>query len=322
MTRWLLNFKFRRETLAVATRFFGVFLLVAMPVYYGIARKTSVSVSASTEFLAVETTGGDEIEWDLAKLEACVRTDTPSAQSESVKDCAPSLYEGRKLEDAVLRWPVGYHLEFRAYEPTYLEVHVTRTEGAATVLLDGTLEVESGTLLRIPFQDQRPVLPVRGHVSIGNVPNRADSFILIQGEYEIREKPLLGDAPIVVIEDSLFPGDRIDMTCKRPVFRSRSEGVRCSENHDPAVDLFVTNLDPRTPEFDVVAGSRADFSNLRLTRAGGLTTDIRVSPIRRIITDPLPLAAATLLGLVGTIIALSNAYLSSPREKRPGNRES
>ncbi len=324
--RWLMDFAFRRGWSAAAVRNLGLLLVVLAFLYYLPDRKQSFTVSATTEHLVVDMVTDSAPDWEVRGLEACVPTPNPSPKSVAVGNCQATRFEGRKLEDATLRWSDGYTLTFRAFEPERVEILVEKEKDAAPVYLDGDLLVETGTILRIPyrFEGERMLLPIRGYASIGDVPNTSGTLVLREGRYESRQNlGVLRRKPHVVAQGELFPGDRISFGRRAPPLFLRW-AVEDVPETGPGVEnvtakMFLTDLSPAHAAFDVVATTEHSYSALKLTRVGGQPTDIPVEWTQRLQADALPVAIATMLGLLATIIALSNAFFNTG--SRPGRSQ-
>ena len=110
-----MSFGFRPEDWGFVVRILAAALLLGMLLYYLPEREKGIAVSVSTEYLAVDTLGDADIEWEIPLLQACIRTDAPPAGSVDIEGCDPSLYHGVITEYPVLKWPTGYRLEFRGF---------------------------------------------------------------------------------------------------------------------------------------------------------------------------------------------------------------
>lgn len=298
-------------------RVFAAALLAAMILYYVPERESSLAVMATTEALSVRTVAEGETEWSIDGLTACLRDtgDLPETNRAPVASCEAPLYAGVVIEEEVtLRWPDDYVLEFRIVEGGALEVFATFPDTAEPVRLNDDYPVTSGSLLRIAADSARPILPLRGFLSIGQVPVRTDQLVLTGGRYEIRQKLRKSESTAPVTKGEFFPGDRIEFACEQPPFPIWPFVTRCTGERDVIARAFVTDRDVGDRTFEVVATTNPEYSSLRLTRVGGQPGTIPVRWTDRVLSDARPVAVATILGLIATIIALSNAYLSKPPE--------
>lgn len=297
------------------SRIFGLVLLLAVLVYYVPARPQSFVVSASTEILRIEMVDDGNVEWELPEIELCARIMDPTAPRRSELNwCSADRYSSMRLQDAVVQWRDGYTLTFRSFAADYIDVLVERREDALPVRISETVEITNGSLLRIPVDHPagRALIPARGYVTIGDVPNRSDTLLLREGRYEIRQNLGVFHRQSHVVErGTLFPGDRISFAGQEAplwaqVFGGGDPGPKDTDT--VVARLFLTELSPQSRWFDIVATTEPAFSALRITRVGGQPTLIAVSWTQRLLADALPVAIATILGLMGSIIALSNAY--------------
>ena len=327
--RWLHGFG---RPAKPSIRFFRIWLavlFVLLALYYAAPRKQAFTVFASTEYLVVETVSSDSPDWELPQMEVCLRTDTPGQSSTDIAACDNALFEQHVLSDVALRWSGGYRLVLQGFDPSGLVVLVERDPSAEDVVVDGFkvqdqqsdedapfgVAVTNGSLLRIPFlSGDRPMIPLRGKVSIGDVPSSRHGLLLREARFEIRQTLGLTRRPVVVAEGTLFPGDRIGFArAKQPLWDRFASLFRpapseqAAPSEDITASLFVTDISRLSPAFDLVATTSSEFSSLRLTRIGSQPTIIPVSWTQRVAADTIPVALATLLGLLGTAIALSNA---------------
>ena len=306
------------EDWGLAVRVIAAFVLLAMLLYYIPERAKGIAISVSSEYLAVDTIGDSDTEWEVPLIEACIRTDTPSAtRSLKLENCEPSLYEGVRAEFPVLKWPTGYRLEFRSFDTETLEIKVNKSDDAPQVLLTDDRAITNGTLLRIPYGNERPLLPVEGFATIGQPPNASDRLILRHGVYEIRQKLLPWGKPLVVSDGAFFPGDKIDFLCRPSWPWSGVFTPDCDAGAPIPARLFITDLSSRSAAFELVVTTDRAFSELYISRVGDLPSYRKVTWSDRVLADSLPVALATILGLLGTIIALSNNYFSRNGKSKP-----
>ncbi|MEQ6250073.1 hypothetical protein ABMC89_14360 [Sulfitobacter sp. HNIBRBA3233] len=304
-------------------------IFVAFVIYYVLPRKQSFTVFASTEYLVVRTVNESSPDWELPDASICLRTNEGSrASSIDVADCDNSLYEQHRLADITLRWSEGYTLTFQGRDPSFLLLLVGKEETAKPVIIDGyrmrdgqadydspaELQVTGGSILRIPWDGpERPLIPMRGRISIGHLPDGRHEMLLREARYEIRQTLGITRRPSLVAQGDFYPGDRIGFARQSGPFWDRGATAPAGNAEDDIVaTLFVTNLSRLSPAFDMVATSPSQYSALRLTRIGSAPTIIPVSWTQRIAADTIPVALATLFGLLATAIALSNTYFATP----------
>ncbi|NVO58197.1 hypothetical protein HW561_20600 [Rhodobacteraceae bacterium B1Z28] len=256
-------------------------------------------------------------------VEACLRKE-PGEHASELAWCDPSNFMGRKLGETAIRWMDGYHLTFRSFDKQWIEVLVEHEEGAKPVFLIGDEKIDNGSVLRIPFYHDygRTVIPVRGIATIGEVPSATDSLLLQEGRYEIRQElGLLWKYPNVVKQGTFFPGDRVSFAVQpKPGWR-RWFGLAQTAgdtSKDVPAQMFIADLDPKDNGVDLVATTELKYSALCLDRVGVIEKRkcLPVSPTERLKEDAFPVALATILGLIGSLVALANAYiLPTPRPK-------
>ena len=294
----------------------------------------SFTVSASVERLRVDTVNEGSPDWELPVIEACLRTSgealaaIPAGNTNPA--CVSSLYVPIRVEEPSIRWTEGYSLTFEGISKAYARVIVRKSADADPVRIDGfapggdpiTRTVTDGSILLIPWLDeafeQRPVLPLRGRLVIGDVPNASDALLLRSGTYEIRQNLGLNPRPTVVATGTLTPGDRIGFATRRPpLWRRGLDALNGRERMtgDLVANAFVTELSPLHQGFDIVATTPAEYSALRLTRIGIEPTIIPITWTERLRADALPIGISTLIGLLAGMLALANTYFKQPEKK-------
>lgn len=309
-------------------------IFVAFVIYYALPRKQSFTVFASTEYLVVHTVNESSPDWELPQASLCLRTDRDlNSSSFDEPICDNKLYEQHNLSEITLRWSEGYTLTFQGRNSSFVLLRIDKSEDAKPVAINGygisggqpdydqpiDLEVTDGSLLKIPFgASERPLIPMRGRISIGDLPDGRHEMLLREARYEIRQTLGITRRPSVVAQGEFYPGDRIGFARQPSPLWDRGAAFlrgssRLSDNMDGDIvaTLFITDLSRLSPAFDLVATSPSKYSALRLTRVGSAPTIIPVSWTQRIAADTIPVALATLFGLLATAIALSNAYFSS-----------
>ena len=332
-----------------AARYLTLAILVVILAYYLPKREQSISVSAVTEELVVEVTPNNLVwdlteigmcysdppevmtgSGLLGGQAASAAGTTPSssdastttgfAPDPSIPACGAADVKASGLDFPVIRWPERYQLTFRAFRDDHVEVDVSFPDDAAPVTIehedaDGEIRnslVTPGTTLRIPYmaKGERTILPLRGYVTVGSRPSTASSHILQSGRYEGRQILRRKHAPIVSANE-LFPGDRVSFERRPAPLWARIVGLPSAqaESAAPEARAFITDLNPRTRAFDVVVTTERFFGTLLFTRVGGLPTDVTPSWTARLGADALPVAIATILGLVATVLALLKSYM-------------
>ena len=329
-----------------AARILTLTALAVILLYYIPKREQAISVSASTEEMVVDVVSNN-LTWDLPEIGMCYQETMVSAaeaaQSGGLIGVAPSQSQTRAIEAgfsadpaipecanadvipsglrfANITWPEDYTLTLRAFREDHVEIYVRFAEDAAPVNMrhagpDGqerTSLITQGTTLRIPYmaQGERTKLPFLGYITIGSRPSTASSHILRSGRYEGRQILRNNHAPIVSANE-LFPGDRVSFERSPAPLWAKVFGLQSAQEESiaPKARAFVTDLDPRTRAFDVVVTTERFFGTLLFTRVGGLPTDVTPSWTARLAADALPVALATILGLVATLLALLKSYI-------------
>lgn len=284
-------------------------------------------------------------DWELPLVEACVRPTKEAhldkAGRAELNHCSGNLYTQYRLAEVSLRWIDGYELTFQGIEANVIQVVVNRDRDPdlKPVFLDGfatawnpdrnefesepdkpvRVEITNGTLLRIPMPpNNRALMPTKGFVTIGVDPNGHSGLILRNARYQVREKLALNRKPVVVADDTLFAGDRIEFVkVPPPLILSPSRlfdaDARAPKQH--MSDVIITDISRLEPAFEVIATTAPEYSAMQLTRVGSNPTLIPVSWTQRVANDSIPVAIATLLGLLGTTIALTNALLNAGGRK-------
>lgn len=310
--RRLREFRYSTAARGVTSRALGIVILCLLIIYYVPTRQQSFVVSATTETLRVETLGDGATEWDLPSVEACLRTEAATKSPQDPEWCASSRYSYHALEDVFLRWEAGYVLTFRAYGPDYVEIYVEHAPDADPVLFEAGHRVTNRSILRVPYAagDLHTRIPMRGYATIGDVPNASDALLLSRGAYEVRQTlGVIRPESHVVKAGDFFPGDRVSFANTDPPFWYFWHKPEADRGPWTATHLFIAQGPPDSRAFTVVATTEPAFSALQLTRIGGGPTNIAVPWTQRLVADALPVALATFLGLVGSIIALANAYI-------------
>ena len=121
----------------------------------------------------------------------------------------------------------------------------------------------------------------------------------------------------MVAQGTFFPGDRVQFARIAAPFWASEGDV--ADGEDIIASLFVTDISRLSPAFDLVATTPRAFSALRLTRVDSQPTLIPVTWTQRLAADTLPVAVATLLGLLLTCMNLIAAYVTNAAGK-PGKR--
>ncbi|MEL6548994.1 MAG: hypothetical protein AAFQ54_01985 [Pseudomonadota bacterium] len=259
----------------------------------------------------------------------CDNAPAPEASTEAAEQDASE--ETKTLRAATVAWPEGYRLEFRAFDDDYVEVGVTfpptvpsedgqgteQTPQVAIDFEDGGFAkralVLSGSILRIPYfmEGERTVLALRGYVIVGGPSTTANTHLLRAGSYESRQTLRPGQSPPVVANATFLPGDRVSFERHAPPFWARIAGVTSAreDSEAPVSRAFLTDLDLRNRAFDVVVTTEPFFGAVVFTRVGGQPTDIIPPWTARLAADAVPVAVATVLGLVATILAILRTYL-------------
>lgn len=307
--------------------------IVFVAIYYIAPRPMSFTVSASVESLHVNTVNEAMPDWALPVIEACLRkTDgvalTPTPVAPTIAECNDRLHVPVRISEPTLRWSHGYALTFEGISREVMRVVVRKGPDAAPVLIDGFASLDSdeeisapvtnGSILYIRWTDDRPILPLRGRIRIGDIPNASDTLLLREGRYEIRQNLGLNPRPVVVAAGELVPGDRIGFARNPPVWQRMANFAfeRPNPDDDVIATLFLTDLSRFTQAFDVVATTRAEYSALRLTRIGVEPTLIPIPWTERLRADALPIGISTLIGLLAGLLALANTYFKPPGKDR------
>lgn len=297
------------------SRLLGLILLLFLLGYYVPDRKQSFSVFATTEILHVDTIEDPGAEWELPEIQLCLRGQTANGSDRLFEWCDPSRYAASIGHNEIIRWTDGYSLTVQSFEQGYIEIFVDRSEEAAPVWLSGNREMTKGSIIRVPVKQDgvRALLPLKGYVTIGDVPNTSDSLVLLKGRYEVHQDLGLFTSKSSVVErGTFFPGDRISFVENpgRPwVWQAAATGPETADNI-PA-RIFVTKFDPAGNGLDLAATTQAEFSRLCRTRIGSQPACVQVSWMQRLGADLAPVALATILGLIGGLVALVNAYVAT-----------
>lgn len=333
-------FSFRTDKTGRVVRWLLVISFFAVLIYYTSPRPKSFAVNASTEYLKVDTVDTRSPDWELPVIEGCLRlrdgqnSDAFSLGTPAYADCASSRYAPFRIYDPVLRWTDGYTLRLYGEDLETARIVVTKLEDARDVRIDGfdglfeagqrgpnpiSIEIQDRSILVVPWIDselqERVVLPMRGRIDIGDLPNAPDSLFLRSGRYEIRQDLGLNPRPVVVGRGDLFAGDVIGFERRAaPFWVKMSRRSNPSQNHERDIvsDIFVSDLSRFTPAFDLVATTPQAFGDLRLTRLGTGPTLIPVTWTDRLRADAIPAGVSALIGLLSAFLALTNTYFKVP----------
>ncbi|MEO0915970.1 MAG: hypothetical protein AAFY31_03165 [Pseudomonadota bacterium] len=233
-------------------------------------------------------------------------------------------------EELTLRWSDDYALDIELFDDNFLYIYITREaprdgRDPQPVFFERT-EIPGDSILFIPFTKQEPLrLVLRGHMTLGERPVRSDALVVREGRYEIREDSrdlewlnflsFVGGEDNerlqkhVVANGTLFPGDRITFEREPIPYWARWTGSVEEDSPKKITSrVFVSDLAPSEPGFNVVATTDPQFSSIYLTRVGGQPTRIPVSWAQRLTSDPLTAGLVTLLGLLATVLALRNNF--------------
>ncbi|MEL7344621.1 MAG: hypothetical protein AAFN59_07150 [Pseudomonadota bacterium] len=306
------------------------FIFVA--IYYIAPRPMSFTVSASVESLQVSTVNEGSRDWALSVIEGCLRRSekTPQEPTQAVPtvtECNEDFYVPIRISEPTLRWSEGYSLTFEGLSLDTMRIVVRHDGDVAPVAIDGfatqdsdqdvSRTITNGSILYIRWTDDRPILPLRGRIRIGSVPNMSDALILREGRYEIRQNLGLNPRPVVVGSGELVPGDRIGFARQTPIWQRIANFAleRQAASDDLVSTLFLTDLSRFTQAFDVVATTPAEYGALRLTRIGVEPTIIPIAWTERLRADAIPIGISTLIGLLAGMLALANTYFKPPSNK-------
>lgn len=325
------------EAIAVFLRFVVVAIFLVMFVFYAIPRQKAFTVSAITESVKVHTVTDSTTEWSIYEgLELCRPRKEPLPESqeepatgsredaldESEDDaiCNDRYYSHHTFdEEQTIRWSDDYVLDIQAYDAKRLLIYVTRLgdeeEEQQPVTIHG-LEIEDGTLLYVRMDGtERPILPLRGYMTLGDPPLLSDANLLLQGRYEIRQSFAPRDGQYIVKSGDFVPGDRISFV-RHPIpiwARPFTEDPDERDQGRVPARIFVSNLDTSSRGFNIVATTDLAYSDILLTRVGGQPTKIPVTAAQRLAADPFPVATATALGLLATLFGLINSFFGKSR---------
>ena len=316
-----------------------VFLLLLT--YFG-DRRQAFAVSAVTEFLRVDTVSEGADDWSLAAAHICTPKrqtlgapvepeklkDESQAETTTAKDigitadCDEDLFDQKtfkmdeSLDELTLRWTDDYILEIRDFDRDFLYIYIQRLDpekgkAAQPVFFDG-IDIPGDSILYLPVNNQEPLrLALRGDIALGEPPVRSDAMVLREGSYEIRQDGRRSQKHLVA-SGAFFPGDSVTFEREAMPLWARWFGEVPSDKPERITSrIFVTDLDPNSPGFDVVATTDPQFSGLYLTRVGGQPTRIPVGWAERLLADPFIPAIATILGLMATMLALRNNFFRS-----------
>lgn len=316
----------------------GLFVLACL--YYVAPRMSAFSVSATTEYLRVTVSDDNQRIWYLPRIETCLE-DT-SGTPDPASPCA-SGFSMQTLTDVEVEFSTGYDLTFRGFRPNQIELAIGKRDNLATVLFYGigtdeggityerTVPVTDAMSVIIHFDESdQPYIEMRGLADLGERPEQSSGLILRSATYEIRQA-LAGRSPLVVGRGTALQGDKMNFILNEdaglfnPPPKAESSkrgrgaatldatGQRRQWQEVPAT-VFVTDIS-RSAAFAVILTTPLEYSSIGITRIGSVISTVPVSWTARLSNDPLPAAIGTLFGLLGALLALSNAYLAPPRKK-------
>ncbi len=254
-----------------------------------------------------------------------------------------------KVNDGFVKFAPGYTLVFRGFKPGVIEVAVrqrqnpkkdeTETEdsgneetssntAAIEVRIDGYDDEDgpvsevltSGSTLIIPFDaTDRPDIAMRGFVDLGERPTASGGLLLRSADYEVRQE--IWSTTYVVLKGQFLLGDKVNFVrhpraqigCKSSAAESAEDESETAEDEVENTEIaanIVISSDRRFAAFDVILTTPKACSGILITRTGATPTALPIPWTARVASDPNPAAAATLIGLLGALIGLSNAYLT------------
>ncbi len=316
--RQLFASRFTPGTRARMTRYLVLLAFVGIALFYALPRPKSFTISAVSEHLDIDTVSEGAPEWTILGLQVCFAGLSPDPRTRPVQDCDRNHYRTEIFDnEQTLRWTDDYQLEIRSFDDKFLFVYVNRRDGDQPVSLAGHM-IKDGSILFIPLDGaERPILPLRGYITLGESPTRSDAMLLLSGSYEIRQALRKRSGIHVVASGDFVAGDSISLVRDGPPLLALpflEQGAR-RESDRIVTRLFLSGLNTGQPGFGLVATTDLSYGNLLVTRVGGQPTEIAVSATQRLLADPIPVAVATLLGLMATIFALINNFFG-----KPGNR--
>ena len=302
-----------RDRSAIIVRVCLLLIAIAAWGYYVYPRNSSFSVSAETEFLSVRVSDSNQPDWFLPNVAACIREEGGSEDA----TCGRG-FRAVTLEDVELKFYQGYFLAFRGYRSEAIEIAVTMAPSAAEVRLDGfdpetgesiSEVLTNGSNLVVSLRSgERPYMASRGFAVLGERPGGSGGLVLRRANYEVRQT--LGKRnPIVVASGQFLPGDQVNFLRDQCPFWLCFGDVP-NAREIPAT-LVVTDISS-SPAFDVILTTPSEPSVIGIARVGSVTSTIPVHWTARLSSDPIPASLATLIGLLGTALALSNVYLTPP----------
>lgn len=308
---------------AVSTPYIRLFLLILIAlvfVYYLIPRPSSFSVTARSEYLKVAVSDLNQPDWYLPAVVACIRPEDGSRLNRVGNTTCGPRFEEHSLEAVDLRFRSGYGLTFRGFEPGIVELAVDKDEDAAEVRLDGfdatgaeqSIALTTGSALRIPFNTgDRPDIATRGFVDLGERPSASAGLFLRQARYEVRQK--MFDKTHVVASGQFLLGDKVNFLKQGCVLWLCAVDTGAIEEVAATV---VVSSDTRFSAFDVILTTPNEYSAIGITRIGSDLTELPITWTSRLASDPRPAALATLIGLLGALVGLTNTYLAG-RDQKP-----
>ncbi len=314
-------------------------VFVGVVVYYAIGRKQSFTLYATTNSVAVNVTGDDPQDWELADASLCLRkSEDVTSKPETLApnpQCSPSFFVNAvepppEAEDTAakppavpeqaffeLTWVEGTRLVINhtAGGPMTVEVTYEKPELKNFSTFDG-IPITQNSVLFFPRSSlaTTEAVFIKGRVQVGNPVKSRTSFLLLNGSYEIRERLGLSSGPTLIAKGTLLPGDFVSLVDR--------QGAEI-----PTQMVLMPPARTSDRGFDIVATSPLRHSALLVDRIGAARTEITTRWMDRLASDALPLALSIFLGLLGASLGIakslvgpapqSNAPKQSPSDKAP-----
>ncbi|MGH1417018.1 MAG: hypothetical protein ACRBB0_26270 [Pelagimonas sp.] len=255
--------------------------LLALSFGTGVTR--TIVVSANTRSLEVDFVGRADF-WDIGTVTIC----EPLAKFDRTKSRGDTLCDARRFtqKEAVveIQWRDNSRVWVTARSRDTWEVniqkHVDFVKGTRIFLSQAQFE-------------SLGVLSFSGFVSMGKVASTGEVDLLLSGDYEIREKPLLGSVTETVKKGRLRLGEQVQVTHESDNSRARVYGY-ATPSATTETGMLVSVV------------SEPGDTQISINYFGG-TGAIEVAPnwIDRALSSPLILALTILIPLLLAIIQVA-----------------
>lgn len=295
-----------RSWLAAGLRRFWPLLLVVLAILvYALPREQTFIVEAQSWGADIVHDGSPAGQWRIEAALLCISrlggTTSPDAlPGPAIGDCPDAIYTTLQPEAADIDWPPGTATTLRATAEGGMALEITALPPGKTVEI-GDARLGPGSRILVTPQAWRghPALPVSGVMTIGLLPRAGEEGFLRRGRYQVNETLPLRQLPTPMLDGPLFPGDQVRFEARAaPLWPG-------SATTDRRAFGFVGPAIETDGGFTIVAYTETGHNRMRIDRVGAATSLVEVYWTHRILRDPVLLALAATLGVLGALVGMA-----------------